>query len=74
MNGDSNCEARRLDANDLAILGSFYSKLVNPPADLNPTMMIAWRDALNLHLTIREGILYVVAFWNDAHSLGAAGR
>ena len=32
-------------------------------------MMIAWRDALNLHLTIREGILYVVAFWNGMPTL-----
>jgi hypothetical protein len=62
-------EVRPLDASDLTILGSYYSRLVNPPADLNAAMMIAWRDALNLQLIIRRGILYVIAFWNGAPTL-----
>jgi hypothetical protein len=59
---------RRFDRpgpDNLTLLKAYYSQIVDAPADLNATMMLAWRDALNLRFLVEDGILYMFADWDD---------
>jgi Phosphatidylglycerol lysyltransferase, C-terminal len=66
LTGEPLANMARLEVCHLATLNGFYSYLIDPPADLNPLMMVAWRKTLDLHLLIACGALYVVAKRNGS--------
>lgn len=58
-----------LTGSSFETIREFYSVLKRPVSDLNPLMMVVWRAALSLHYLIEDGVLYVVAKWNNEPAL-----
>lgn len=60
---------RPLSRMDLDLLLEFYAHVDEQLGDLNPTALLAWQHALDIHLLVEDGVLYLIASWEGGPML-----